>query len=652
MEERRLLVAVALSLLILTGYSLLFGPEAQPPAPETPGTEAATPATPAPTTASPGHPGPTPAEAAAEPTAEPVRPAVPTVAAELEQRVEVEAEDFSIAFSNRGARVLSWKLARYLSEEGRPEEMVPSRSREVRPLDLETGDPGVDETLRNALFRPTTTTLTVSDSSPRTLGFEFSDGRIRAEKSLTFQGSGLISVVATVEVDGQGVPVRLVWGPGIGNEAEIQGYTGPQGVTLVQGEVERFAADDLEPGGQALLTMRWAGVEGRFFAALMIPSEGLASGVLRPVMQPGDAEEEPTAAVVAAVDVTPGIPLLLFVGAKDHQALSQLGFGLEKVVPVGDWIGPIVVPLMRLLRWVHSLVGNWGWAIVILTVMINMLMAPLRHYSIANGMKMAKMQPEMKVIQERYRKVPMMDPRRQKMQEEMGVRKIRFPDTSGIGVKPISREGTERLVRKAMQYAIDNDRRSVTLVHKGNIMKFTEGAFRDWGYELAQREFDAQLLDGGPWCQFKNPKTGRDIIVKDAIADAFLQQILLRPAEYDVIATMNLNGDYVSDALAAQVGGIGIAPGANISDSVGLFEATHGTAPKYAGQDKVNPGSLILSAEMMLRHMGWTEAADLIVRAMEAAIGDKIVTYDFARLMDGAQEVSCSQFGNAMIERM
>jgi isocitrate dehydrogenase len=238
------------------------------------------------------------------------------------------------------------------------------------------------------------------------------------------------------------------------------------------------------------------------------------------------------------------------------------------------------------------------------------------------------------------------------LQEEMGVRKIRFPDTSGIGIKPISREGTERLVRKAMQYAIDNDRRSVTLAHKGNIMKFTEGAFRDWGYELAQREFGAQLLDGGPWCQLKNPKTGRDIIVKDAIADAFLQQILLRPAEYDVIATMNLNGDYVSDALAAQVGGIGIAPGANISDTVGLFEATHGTAPKYAGQDKVNPGSLILSAEMMLRHMGWIEAADLIVHAMEAAIGDKIVTYDFARLMDGAQEVSCSQFGNAMIERM
>jgi isocitrate dehydrogenase len=230
---------------------------------------------------------------------------------------------------------------------------------------------------------------------------------------------------------------------------------------------------------------------------------------------------------------------------------------------------------------------------------------------------------------------------------EMGVRKIRFPQTSGIGVKPVSREGTERLVRKAIQYAIANKRRSVTLVHKGNIMKFTEGAFRDWGYALAKREFGAELLDGGPWM-----KLPRGIVIKDVIADAFLQQILLRPDEYDVIATLNLNGDYISDALAAQVGGIGIAPGANLSDSVAMFEATHGTAPKYAGKDYVNPGSLILSAEMMLRHMGWVEAADLIVKSMEAAISDKVVTYDFARLMDGAKQVSCSGFGDAMIERM
>ena len=235
---------------------------------------------------------------------------------------------------------------------------------------------------------------------------------------------------------------------------------------------------------------------------------------------------------------------------------------------------------------------------------------------------------------------------------EMGVTKIRFPETSGIGVKPVSIEGTERLVRKAIQYAIDNDKPSVTLVHKGNIMKHTEGGFRDWGYGLARREFGAELLDGGPWCQFKNPRTGRAIVIKDAIADAFLQQILLRPAEYSVIATLNLNGDYISDALAAQVGGIGIAPGANMSDSVACFEATHGTAPKYAGKDYVNPGSEILSAEMMLRHMGWTEAADKIIESMEAAIQSKKVTYDFARLMDGATQVSCSGFGEVMIAQM
>ena len=236
--------------------------------------------------------------------------------------------------------------------------------------------------------------------------------------------------------------------------------------------------------------------------------------------------------------------------------------------------------------------------------------------------------------------------------EDLGVSKIRFPDSSAIGIKPVSIEGTERLVRKAIQYAIDNDKPNVTLVHKGNIMKYTEGGFRDWGYALAQREFGAELMDGGPWCKFKNPKTGKDIVIKDAIADAFLQQILLRPAEYSVIATLNLNGDYISDALAAQVGGIGIAPGANMSDSVACFEATHGTAPKYAGKDYVNPGSEILSAEMMLRHMGWTEAADLIISSMEGAIQSKKVTYDFARLMDGATQVSCSGFGQVMIEHM
>ena len=238
------------------------------------------------------------------------------------------------------------------------------------------------------------------------------------------------------------------------------------------------------------------------------------------------------------------------------------------------------------------------------------------------------------------------------LREEMGSTRIRFPETSGVGIKPVSEEGSKRLVRKAIRYAIDNDRSSVTLVHKGNIMKFTEGAFSRWGYALAQEEFGAVRVEGGTRCFFKNPQTGREIIIKDVIADAFLQQILLRPEEYDVIATLNLNGDYISDALAAQVGGIGIAPGANLSDTVAMFEATHGTAPKYAGQDKANPGSLVLSAEMMLRHMGWSEAADLIVRGMGRAIVERRVTYDFERLMEGATLLSCSQFGEAIIAGM
>ena len=240
------------------------------------------------------------------------------------------------------------------------------------------------------------------------------------------------------------------------------------------------------------------------------------------------------------------------------------------------------------------------------------------------------------------------------LQNEMGVDKIRFPDTSGLGIKPISEQGTSRIVRAAIRYAIENDRSSVTLVHKGNIMKFTEGGFRDWGYGIAKTEFGASEIDGGPWCSFPNPSTGTEIIVKDVIADAMLQQILTRPREYEVLATMNLNGDYISDALAAQVGGIGIAPGANINYDTGvaIFEATHGTAPKYAGQNKVNPGSLILSAEMMLRHLGWTESADLIVKGMEGAISSKKVTYDFERLMEGATLLSCSEFGRAIVSHM
>ncbi|HFD91967.1 MAG TPA: NADP-dependent isocitrate dehydrogenase [Gammaproteobacteria bacterium] len=238
------------------------------------------------------------------------------------------------------------------------------------------------------------------------------------------------------------------------------------------------------------------------------------------------------------------------------------------------------------------------------------------------------------------------------LQKEMHVTKIRFPETSGIGIKPVSRDGTRRLVDKAIQYAIDNDRDSVTLVHKGNIMKYTEGSFKNWGYELAREKFGAQEIDGGPWCAFDNPNTGRRIVVKDVIADAFLQQILLRPEDYSVIATLNLNGDYISDALAAQVGGIGIAPGANLSDTIGLFEATHGTAPKYAGLDRVNPSSLILSGEMMLRHLGWIEAADLIISGLSGAIAGKTVTYDLERLMSGATLVSCSGFGQAIVDNM
>jgi len=238
------------------------------------------------------------------------------------------------------------------------------------------------------------------------------------------------------------------------------------------------------------------------------------------------------------------------------------------------------------------------------------------------------------------------------LQKEMGVQKIRFTEHCGIGIKPVSREGSTRLIRQALKYVVDNDRGSLTLVHKGNIMKFTEGAFKDWGYELARQEFGATPLDGGPWHSFKNPRTGKQIVIKDVIADAMLQQVLTRPDEYEVIATLNLNGDYLSDALAAQVGGIGIAPGANIGDTVALFEATHGTAPKYAGQDKVNPGSLILSAEMMLRYMGWREAADLIIKGVEGAISKRTVTYDFERLMTGAKLLKCSEFGKAIIQSM
>jgi YidC/Oxa1 family membrane protein insertase len=421
MEERRLLVAVALSLLILTGYSLLFGPRGRPPGEEpSPAPPAAVDVTPTPAV---DATVPDPQRSASEKPAPEMAP-VPTVAAEREQRVEVVAEDYSIAFSNRGARVLSWKLARYADKEGRPEEMVSGAAAGIRPLDLETGDESLDERLRTALFLPSAGTLRVGGASPRTLSFRYADGEIEAEKSLTFQPAGLVAVMVTVRSAGQPVPCRLLWGPGLGNPSEeaksVRGFEEAKGVALIEGDVERFAPAKLDPAGERLPAVRWAGIESTYFAALFVPAEDVAPAAIRPVKLAAGPDEEPTVASAALIDTRTGSPILLYVGPKDHGALKRLGFGLERVVPVGDWIGPIVVPLMRLLRWVYGQVGNWGWAIVFITILINMAMAPLRHYSIANGMKMAKMQPEMKVIQERYRKVPMMDPRRQKMQEEMG----------------------------------------------------------------------------------------------------------------------------------------------------------------------------------------------------------------------------------------
>ncbi len=422
MEERRLLLAVALSLLILTAYSLLFPAGSRPPA------ESTTPVTATSPGAGPQQPAAAGAEAAPLVEAEVEAPAgampVPRVAAEREQRVEVIGGDYTLAFSNRGARLLSWTLARYRSARDKPEEMVPARTPGMRPLDIETGDPAVNERLKDALFLPSTDTLRVRGSSPRTLTFRYADGQIEAVKTLTFQQTGLVSISVSVTAGGQPIESRLIWGPGLGNptedEKDVRGFMEPQGVVLAGGEVERFPPADLAPAGQILPSVRWVGVANRYFTALLIPAEGSAAAEIRPVTLPAAPDEEPKVATATLISVPADAPILLYVGAKDHEALKQLGYGLERVVPVGDWIGPIVVPLMRLLRWVHTQVGNWGWAIVILTILINLIMAPLRHYSIASGMKMSKMQPEMKVIQERYRKVPMMDPRRQKMQEEMG----------------------------------------------------------------------------------------------------------------------------------------------------------------------------------------------------------------------------------------
>jgi YidC/Oxa1 family membrane protein insertase len=415
MEERRLLLAVALSLLVLTAYSLLFAPPTSPPRPEAipspPSATAMPPADVLPAEARPAPAGP----AATTPPA--------ALSDERERRIEVVAPDYAVAFSNRGARPVSWKLARYRDSHGDPEEMVPAQaSSGARPLDLETGDPSVDARLREALFQASSETVSVSGSEPQTLRFTWSDGELVAEKTLAFRASGLVSVTASLTRNGQPLARRLVWGPGVANaspeERDVSGYQEPAGVALVAGSVQLFPAAKLSPSGQPLAAVRWVGVESQYFAALFVAPEGTASAAVRSVALPPRADQKPLVATVAAIDASE--PVQLFVGAKDYRAMEKLGHGLQRVVPVGDWIGPIVVVLMGLLRWVQEHVGNWGWSIVILTVLINMVMAPFRHYSIVNGLKMAKISPEMRVIQERYRKVPLMDPKRQQMQEEIG----------------------------------------------------------------------------------------------------------------------------------------------------------------------------------------------------------------------------------------
>ncbi len=347
------------------------------------------------------------------------------VADELERRVEVTAPDYTVAFTNRGARLISWKLKRYRDAHGRPEQMVPAQSVVLRPLDVATGDATIDERLRDALYEPSSASLAVTGGQPQTLRFRFAEGGIEAEKTIVFRAEGLATVQVSVKRDGQALPCRLLWGPGVGiatpEERDVRGYTEPTGVALEAGKVEQFTATKLPPEGRHLESVRWAGVESLYFAALFVAPEGGAAAEIRSFTLPAQGEAKPVVAAVAAIDLgTKGGPVELFVGAKEHSELAKLGHGLERVVHVGDWIGPIVLALMGALRWVQSHVGNWGWSIVLLTILINLVMAPFRHYSIVNGLKMAKISPEMKVIQERYRKVPLMDPRRQQMQEEIG----------------------------------------------------------------------------------------------------------------------------------------------------------------------------------------------------------------------------------------
>lgn len=415
MEERRLLLAVALSLLVLTAYSLLFSPPPPPPAPAA--TAAPLQAAPEPAVAPPPAPKAAESGSAAAPA-----PVAAAVVDPRERRVEVVAPEFTVAFTNRGARLVSWTLARYRDARGAAEEMVPAGAG-VRPLDLETGIPEVDQALRDALFVPSAETLALRAGEPQSLRFDYAAGEIEARKTLTFQPSGLVEIGVSVKRAGRDVPIRLLWGPGIGNpsaeEREVQGYQEPAGVALTPQGVERHAATGLPAAGQSFAGVAWAGVESHYFAALFV-APGTPLGVaLRSQSLPAAGDEKPHPLPVVAVDATGGVPLQLFVGAKDYQSMARLGHGLERVVPVGDWIGPIVVPLMGLLRFVQDRVGNWGWSIVVLTVLINLAMAPFRHYSIVNGIKMARLGPEMRQIQDRYRKVPLMDPKRQQMQEEV-----------------------------------------------------------------------------------------------------------------------------------------------------------------------------------------------------------------------------------------
>jgi YidC/Oxa1 family membrane protein insertase len=413
MDERRLLLAVALSLLVLTAYSLLF--PAAPPQPQPPVPAASQPlATPAPAEAG--------APVAASPDAPSAAP-VPAVADERERRVEVAGPDFTVAFSNRGARLVSWTLGRYKDARGAPEEMVPAAGAGIRPLDVETGAADVDARLREALFRASTETVHVAPSAPAQLRFEYSDGQIEAEKSLEFEATGLLTLRVRVKQNGRELPAKVLWGPGIGNpsadERKVQGYLEPSGVALGPAGVERRVTKKLPEAGERLAGVRWIGVESHYFTALFVAPQGALAGELRARSVTPPGTETPEILPVAAVDASGGQPIALLVGAKDYSTLARLGHGFERVVAVGDWLGPIVVPLMSLLRWVHGHLGNWGWSIVALTVLINLAMAPLRHYSVVNGIKMAKLGPEMRQIQDRYRKVPLMDPRRQQMQDEV-----------------------------------------------------------------------------------------------------------------------------------------------------------------------------------------------------------------------------------------